>query len=701
MSTALWAAILGAAVLWPARLAGPLDGVPLDTSFEAVLIGFALPALIWFHPAVLRSRVLRTLTVALLLWKAVTAGVAVPDGWCLRFTSPVPLFVEKEQVPHSWDVRADWRSAVPQCSAVMTHGYSELERFPAWFYNLPPDNFREAAKPADRPPFTTLHLDLDGYLNNGAPGVFSIAADEDVKLTIAIDGADVTAAALAGLQVQPGLHRVSIDGELVKTHWSLLPMWNGGELFRGTTATMFAPAAVDSWLRPWGRLVAALLILAIALVAAAAMVTRAGRSITLPASAAASTVTALAVISGRNAIIRLTPLLLIAAAAIPLPRRLRNLFGLSLLIGVPFLVLIAALGMPQAGLFTWYTTGDDWWMFQRFAYRIYMEGRWLEGGEPTFWFQPFYRWIVGALHMVFGDSSIGELFWDAACALIGATFAFHIARVVAGFRWGVAAAALTLTLMLLGPAWYLFGRGLSEITSAGLAYAAALFALRGRNGYWPAIVASGLLAVLSFYTRLNNLPIALAVAAFAWPVRQPVASVWRPAAAFARVSKPALAGILAWLAIGLWLFTARTYYYTNVPNMLWGTQAGLLSVWQVPDGGGSIAGNVIGSFLMVVTMNDPPRFDVRAIPLIAGAVAAVLGLLRIGPFQRLPMNAVGLCLAGLAGAFVARGSAYPGRFSVHLIPVTVALTVSAAALLLKRDRVTRSQPPAPQSPDTR
>lgn len=700
MITALWAAILGAAVLWPARLAGPLDGAPLDSAFEAVLIGLALPALIWFHPAVLRTRLVRGLIVALLLWKGLTAGVAVQDGWCLRFTSPVPLFIEKEQVPHSWDVRADWRSAVPRCSAVMTRGYPVLERFPAWFYNLPPANFREAARPADRPPVTTLHLDLDGYLQNDQPGVFSIAADEDVRLAIAIDGADVTANAIAGLQLPPGLHRVSIDGELVRTHWSLLPMWNGGALWSGTIATMSAPAAIDSWLRPWGRVVVPLLILAIALVAASRTVKRAGRSIALPASAGASTVTTLAVLSGRNAIVRVTPLLLMAAAALPLPRRLQNTFGLYLLIGVPFLVLIAALGMPQAGLFTWYTSGDDWWMFQRFAYRIYMEGYWLEGGEPTFWFQPFYRWIVGALHLVFGDSSIGELFWDAACTLTGAVFAFHITRVVAGFRWGVAAAALTLALMLLGPAWYLFGRGLSEITSAGFVYAAALFALRGRNGYWPAIVTAGLLAVLSFYTRLNNLPIALAVAAFAWPVRQPIASVWHPAARFARVSKPALAGILGLIAVGLWLFAARTYYYTKVPNILLGTQAGLLSVWQMPDGGGTIAGNVIGSFLMVVTMNDPPRFDVRALPLIAGAAAAVLGMLGIGPFTRLPLNAAGLCLAGLAGAFVARGSAYPGRFSVHLIPVTVALAVSAAAILLKRDRSTRSRPPAPQSPGT-
>jgi hypothetical protein len=48
------------------------------------------------------------------------------------------------------------------------------------------------------------------------------------------------------------------------------------------------------------------------------------------------------------------------------------------------------------------------------------------------------------------------------------------------------------------------------------------------------------------------------------------------------------------------------------------------------------------------------------------------------------MNAALLSIAGIAGAFVARGSAYPGRFSIHLIPVTVALTVCTVSLLLER-----------------
>ena len=191
---------------------------------------------------------------------------------------------------------------------------------------------------------------------------------------------------------------------------------------------------------------------------------------------------------------------------------------MQLLIGLPFFALIAARGFAEIGRTTWYTSGDDWWVFQRFAYRIYLQGYWLEGGEPAFWFQPFYRWIAGALHMVFGDSSVGELFWDGACAWAGAVFAFHVTRVVAGFRWGSR------------------GRGshaadddgrarLVPVRTRAVRVHVGRIDLRARR-FWRCAAAprgstsliAGVCLRVAFYTRLNNLPFATAVAAFCLPV---------------------------------------------------------------------------------------------------------------------------------------------------------------------------------------
>ena len=91
----------------------------------------------------------------------------------------------------------------------------------------------------------------------------------------------------------------------------------------------------------------------------------------------------------------------------------------------------------------------------------------------------------------FGDSSLGEWFWDGACLLVASAFSFEITRRFAGFRWGVAAAVASLALFLAGPGYVFIGRGLSEITSTGFIYLAALVALRSRHGSWTAAVWAG------------------------------------------------------------------------------------------------------------------------------------------------------------------------------------------------------------------
>lgn len=701
MKVGLWAAALGAAVLWPGRLAGLFDGAPLDTPLEAVVIGVALPALVWVAPGPLQKSLARTLIVSLLFWKAATAVMTTQDGWCLRFTSPTPLFVNQEVVPHSWDVRADWRSATPQCSAIMTAGYTSIERFPVWFYNLPPANFNQAAAAADRPPLVSVRIDLNGFLEVDAAGSLQLQTGSDMQTTMVVDGQEVTQEELrTGKDLVPGLHEVSIAGVMTGDQWRLVPLWNGSSMWGSAVATVHRPSSLDLWIRPWARFVTPVLIAALLVLFANAVAAITGRSKTLVAWLVMLSAMSLAGLSQQSGLIRFTPLALLAAVGIPLARRVQNLAGAKLLIGLPFLALVTAMVAQTAGSVTWYSSGDDWWMFQRYAYRIFMEGYWLEGGQPTFWFQPLYRWVAGSIHMIFGDSSVGEVFWDAACLVTGSCFAFHVTRRLAGFRWAVVAGTSTLAVMTLGPAWYLVGRGLSEITSMGFIYAAAMLALRGRHGHWPSCLAAGVLAVLAFYTRLNNLPMALAVALFALPVSHPMSGWTRPAEWIARLSQPVVAFVLGTVAIGLWLFTARTYYYTGVPSMLFGTQAGMLSVWQATPEGLTPLQNVAGSIAMVLSMNDPPRLDLRALPVIAGVVAALLGVVGVRPFNRLPLNAAGLCLAGMAGVLVARGTAYPGRFSVHIIPAAVALAVGAVALVVTPRLRPRSSQPAPQSPDT-
>src|SRR5205823_6194893 len=81
--------------------------------------------------------------------------------------------------------------------------------------------------------------------------------------------------------------------------------------------------------------------------------------------------------------------------------------------------------------------------------------------------------------------------------------------------------------------------------------------------------------------------------------------------------------------------------------------------------------SALASVAMIVTVQDPPGLNARAVLVIGGVCCAMLALLQAPIVRRLPAALVLFCLAALSGGFVARGVAYPGRFSLHLIPVAV------------------------------
>jgi hypothetical protein len=335
-------------------------------------------------------------------------------------------------------------------------------------------------------------------------------------------------------------------------------------------------------------------------------------------------------------------------------------------------------------------------MYQRYAYRIVMQGYWLEGGTPTFYFQPFYRWIVGLLHAVFGDSSVGERFWDGMCLLAGAMLSFRITRTVAGFRWGLVAAALPLAVFALGTAHYLIGYGLSEISSAGLMSMAALCAIHSRHRRTAAAVAAGLLATLGFYTRLNNGIMAAGVAIFALPLSMPIRAIVHPGVWWRRVSWRIVAAIAGVLGLGLLFFAWRTYHFTGVFSVFHGTQRHIVAIWQPGMTVKAYLQALTQNLMLVLTVNDPPRFDVYALPVLGGALIAVLSVGGAPRLRELPAAAVLFFFAAIAGAIITHGWVYAGRFSVHILPITCALTVCAAAKLTAR-RSARAYfaPPAP------
>jgi hypothetical protein len=688
----LWSAFTLTTLLWPAKIAGLFDGAPLDGATEAVTIGLLAPILCWFHPAFFHSRLAKTLIVIIALLRIADAQFT-QGGLCVRFDPQRIIVKDQTGRPHSWDVRADWRSPDPACSAVITTGWTEYKRFPVWFFNLPPaDNNPPTAD--DRPPYTVLRMTVVGYLDIEEEGSLDLQVGRYTPTTMVVDGrpAEQTGESSYRIDLAPGLRLVQIDSTLQGNEWHFNAAFNQHRLGAAgfPLATIERPAARDRGvlrsLIGWSTTILTALFLLAWIVAAL----RAWGDLSTLAWAAAASVWLVVLAPGpRNEyvtsdLLRWSITALALAALVPVREQLRTLRGAFVLIGIPWLAFMGVTAFDHVGKFSFYAGGEDSWTFQRFAYRIFLQGYWLEGGEPTFWFQPGYRWIAGAWHMVFGDSSIGEFFWDGICLTIVALFAHEAVSRIAGFKAGVIAAACVLTLVIQGPPWLYWGSGLSENAAAGFIYSAALCAMLASN--WRMRVAAGVLATLGFYVRLNNLPLAFAVALFAIPHDVRAGDLWTPRAWLGRVNWATAATITGVVVIGMALFALRTWYFTGHYSFFQGTTISVNSIYQPGMPPLELARRMLDSAWMVLSMNDPPRLVWYAAPLVAAAPISIAALLYVPGARNLPLSIVLFFLAGMSGALVARGVAHSGRFSTIVIGSATAVTIGAIALAWRRPK---------------
>jgi hypothetical protein len=525
-------------------------------------------------------------------------------------------------------------------------------------------------------------MDVRGAVTVDEAGRFAIALDRDTTMTGRIDGHLFSAPGVepVGVALSPGVHTLDMHLALAERSWTFVPTWNGRSAFDATTLTVAPPRSFERWLAPVVRYgtIALVLTLAVAWIASLVMA-HAGSPALLAWTVASAALMALA--AGRP-IERLAALGLLAAPLVPIERKERNWRAAMLLVGVPWLAFFVARSMAQVGHISAYSV-DDWLAYQVAGYRIFLNGFWLEGGSKVFDYQPLYRWLSGALHLVFGDSSAGEMYWDAACLLAGAFVAYTIVGQRAGFRWAVAAAAATLATFAGGTTWYFPGRGLSEIAAAGFAFFAALCLLTKARHSRAAAVGAGVLATLMFYTRLNHLLIGPALVALLLPIDVP-ASGRRMADAVRRVDRPAALAYILTFTAGVLLFALRTWWYTGVFGVLYGTSlknndTGLrLSTIGSPE----VWRRIAHSLSALVWMNEPPHVDPRAILVAGGAALSIVALLQLPLVSRLPGAVAIVTLAGCASSLVAHTHNYPGRMSIHLVPFAVAMTATFVASIV-------------------
>lgn len=168
----------------------------------------------------------------------------------------------------------------------------------------------------------------------------------------------------------------------------------------------------------------------------------------------------------------------------------------------------------------YWTAGDDWVSYQNYARKIVVEGEWLRAGETVFILQPFYRYLVGVYHWLFGQSAFVQNMSDVWCVfgatilIVGFAKKFRISPLLIFIS-----SIVYLSINLLGAFKVHIGRGLVEYTAMIFMILAAWFLYRSREKGTIPIVLATLFGILGYWTRQDHLG---AIACLAFLVLEPV-----------------------------------------------------------------------------------------------------------------------------------------------------------------------------------
>ena len=110
--------------------------------------------------------------------------------------------------------------------------------------------------------------------------------------------------------------------------------------------------------------------------------------------------------------------------------------------------------------------------------------------------------------------------------------------------------------------------------------------------------------------------------------------------------------------MGLAFFAWRNWYFNGVFSVFHGTQRNIVALWQPGMSFGAVMAKWLDSVLMVLTVHDPPAFDWKALPVLLGALVALLAVVGVPRLRDVPALPALFFLVGISAAFVARGWTY-------------------------------------------
>jgi hypothetical protein len=382
--------------------------------------------------------------------------------------------------------------------------------------------------------------------------------------------------------------------------------------------------------------------------------------------------------------------LALAAAGLLLDARLRprawatrgSSLGMTVLavLGPGTLAWFLWLYGPAAGAMTLYSRGDDWLTYQVLARHIFLKGDWWDAAHGVWYSQPLYRYIVGVLHALFGQSPAAQNMLDVWSALGSASLLAALAGGL-GTRPVLALLAAWLYLLpeFLGPFRFHIGRGLQEHLAMLFMMLTALAVARWSHLGLGGAMLAGLVAALGYWVRQDHLGVLAGLGVLCVePVPGGFVQAWTGWLRSLWGRRAWLAVYLGVLALALVAVAARNWWFGGIFTLNDPSNLRFLT--------GMSAKGVALNFemLLLATETDPSWV---AWVLIPGTLLGLTALVwRRSWLARYPLG-LGICLLGLLVPYLlVKISAYPPRFSLHLLPLAALSLALGLGLFLEHRR---------------
>lgn len=334
---------------------------------------------------------------------------------------------------------------------------------------------------------------------------------------------------------------------------------------------------------------------------------------------------------------------------------------------------------------------DDWHEYQVFARQIFVFGDWLHQSKPVLTYQPLYRYLVGIMHTLFGQSHT-SLYLINIWAIIGSTVI--IIRLAKYFQinWWVTwcTSCGYLFFIFFSAFRHHIDRGMQEFPALLLLMLTVFMFLeiQVQNKNKLSVLLLMVFALLAIWIRLDHVLIVAAAGIFLWkPMRGNIKEAYLNLIKSSWKNRQTLLVYWGILIAGLLLVAMRNYLLGGEFVL---TRSQIMHSDWAPN---NLSGYING---ITIVLNGGPSYGqtynfshiVGTIPIVvilwAGTIVAGISLLfRVGWIKRYPTN-IGIMLsAGLIPYAFFLPVAYPPRWSIHIFPWTI------LALAITIDIITR------------